>query len=253
MEKLKAFFKDLIVFYRGTFAQLWRKRPKLKFQGPTNLNVLDWSKNRIVSLAICVVIYAVLIGATLYSSVSFWGAAFKTHEVGIGFALLVDGLGLATLVFRVTRIQFPLNWLRHTLPLTTIIPVYEFAYWQTSDIWLSTFVCLVVMGFSFILQHHIENLFISPEELAREKVMANAQGLLNEQLRRQEVDRVLGTFAQESKALHAATKQVAQLGDGQLRREEFRRHYKVAVKFITVAFQAYKAGQDFSVYCDTAK
>lgn len=251
MKALKAFFKDMFTFYGVAIGQLWKKRPRVKFQGPTNLNVLEWGKNRLTSLAICVVIYAVLIGATLYSSISFWGAAFRTTEVGIGFALLVDGLGLATLVFRVTRIQFPLNWMRHTLPLTTIIPVYEFAYWQLNNYWLAGFVCVVVMGFSFILQHHIENLFISPEELAREKVMANAQGLLNEQLRRQEVDRVLGTFAQESKALHAS--QAPQLGDGKLRRDEFCRFYKIAVKFQTVAFQAYRAGEDFSVYCNTSK
>ena len=247
---MKTFFKELWVFYRDLAKQLWKKRPRPKFYGPTNLNVLDWSKNRIISLVICISIYAVVIGLTLYSSLSFWGSAFKTHEVGYGFALLIDGLGLATLVFRVTRIQFPLNWLRHTLPLTTIVPVYEFAFWQTGDVFLAGFVCLIIFGFSFVLQHHIENLFISPEELAREKIMANAQGLLNEQLRRQEVDRVLGTFSVASRELSQTA--APQLGDGQLRRDEFKRHYKIAVKFVTVAFQAYKAGQDFSVYCNTA-
>lgn len=251
MKAFKAFFTDLFAFYGDMLRGLWKKRPRIKFHGPTNLNVKEWARHRVISLIICVLIYGVLIAATLYSSIHFWGAAFKTQEVGYGFALLVDGLAVACLVFRICRVQFPLNWLRHALPLTTVIPVYDFAFEQLSDIPLAIIVSVVVLGFSFILQHHIEGLFISPEELAREAVMANAQGLLNEQLRRAQVDNVLGTFTLASRELNQ--KAAPQLGDGQMRREEFRRHYHVAVKFVTVAFQAYKAGEDFTVYCNTSK
>ncbi len=229
-----------------------QSKVSVRAQTPTNLNIVEWSRHRVISLSICILIYAILIAATLYSSVTFWASHFKTAEVGVGFALLVDGLAIATLIFRVTRIQFPLNWLRHALPLTTVVPVFLFAEEQLRDLALAVTVSVVVLGFSFVLQRHIEGLFVSPEELAKEAVYANAQGLLNEQLRRIAVDQVLGSFAQESKQVTATAKETKQLTSTVLlRRDEFIREYAIATKYRTEAYQAYVAGRDYSKYVNT--
>lgn len=237
--------KEILMFYIDLIKRLWRKiKWPRRDQDPTNLNLTEWSKERLISLGISCAIYLVLLAATLYSSIDFWGSHAKTREVGVGFALLLDGLAMLCLVFRITRIQFPLNFLRHTLPLTTVIPVYLFAMQELGDIYLSVFVTGLILVFSWILQRHIENLFITPADLADEAVRAHARGLINEQVRRQAVDGVLLGFREESKVI-ADTSPTLSLPSA-TGREQFRIKYGVKHKDLTAAYQAYKAGKDFS-------
>lgn len=247
------YIKEIAKFYWELLLQLVRKLrwPTFKRQGTTNLNLSEWSSRRIVSLAISSGIYLVLLAATLYSSIDFWGGHAKTRSVGIGFALLLDGLAMLCLIFRITRIQFPLNFLRHTLPLTTVIPVYLFGLDQLGDMWLAGFATVLILAFSFILQRHIEGLFISPKDLAEEAIRAHAAGLLNEHLRRQAVDGVLIGFREESVQISEATPSL-QLAPA-TGREQFRIQYRVAHKHVTEAYQRYRRGENFDQFKNTSK
>ena len=243
----------IVNFYVDLLKQLWGmiKWPHFSTQDMTNLNLTEWGVRRLVSLVISSAIYLVLLAATLYSSIDFWAGHARTREVGVGFALMLDGLAMLCLIFRITRVKFPLNFLRHTLPLTTIIPVYLFGLDQLGDFWLASFATVMILAFSFILQRHIEGLFISPKDLAEERIREHAAGLLNEHLRRQAVDGVLLGFRDESVAITQQTPSL-QLPPP-TGRDQFRVQFKIAHRYVTEAYQRYRAGENFDEFKNTSK
>ena len=141
------------------------------------LAMSNWGQRRWTSLIVHVVFAAIPFMASTAAAFNLWAALFGAGNWG--YAALAVGtmeiLALSSLILHIAHIEWPLSWLRHTLPFISILPLgwglYELlapnagpwavAIAVPATIWL--------VFLSFQLFTSMERLFIDPIEAMRER------------------------------------------------------------------------------------
>lgn len=152
-----------------------------------------WTTRRKWSLAIHIGIVLIPFCFATTSAAQLWFSLFQDWWIAVPIVVAFDVTALIGLVLYIGRIPSPFQWLRHLLPVISVVPLglelYDLLA-PHNDIWVSVLVSAVVTTAMTLIAWRcwvtIEGLFVSSAVAARELVeerLTAARQLQQEQLR----------------------------------------------------------------------
>ena len=139
---------------------------------------LQWSSKRKISFVIHAAYAFLTITAGMFAALVLWQTWFDSWLIASLVITTIEALCIISLVLHISRIEWPLAFLRHALPYLAIVPLGWELYRLLSanpnnPEYIAIGVSVGLTGWFVYLEHRIleslERLFIDPVEAAREQ------------------------------------------------------------------------------------
>lgn len=147
--------------------------------------MINWTRKRQVSLVAHLIFLIIPLCASTGAAWMWWSTLFNSGWIASGIIATLEVLGISSLILYISRIEWPLAWLRHFIPFLSIIPLgYELlraAQGATDGSIVASIAATLVtcwlIYIYFRLLHSLEHLFIDPVTAMREKAKEQTEGL----------------------------------------------------------------------------
>lgn len=144
----------------------------------------NWNRSRKVSFAVHLAFIALPLALATAAAFNWWSSAFGDPWIAAALIATLEILGITSLILYIQRVQWPLMWLRHLIPLFSTIPFgYELYTYLEPNVGIGGAIplaCAVVVWFAwieFILLRSFETLFITPLEAVQEATRTRMESL----------------------------------------------------------------------------
>lgn len=160
-----------------------------------------WTRARKISLVVHAAFVSIPFALSTVSAFLFWRAMFGDGWLALPMVAVIDVLALTGLVLFIARIPSPFVWLRHLLPIISIVPLGRELYLLLAhnDPWLTWALTLlttaIFVGIAWQCFQTIERLFIDPVAAARERAAELVSALTTTQAQLEVMSEAVDTFA----------------------------------------------------------